>query len=193
MEISIETVEILLLIAAIVAMLARRLKIPYTVGLVLAGIGLAFFPFAPNITITKDLIFTFFLPPLIYEAALYIRWKELRRDFLVITAYATLGVILSAALTAVGMRFFANWQWQSAALFGALIAATDPVSVIASFKEAGVHGRLRLLVEAEPQAESTQAYLAVLSHVMLHAPSFSLRGGTREILRGIIARGLGLR
>ena len=51
----------------------------------------------------------------------------------------------------------------------------------------------RLLIDAEPQAESTQNYLAVLSHVMMHAPSFSLRGGTREILRGIIARGLGLR
>lgn len=51
----------------------------------------------------------------------------------------------------------------------------------------------RLLVEAEPEANSTRDYLAVLSYTMMHAPSFSLRGGTREILRGIIARGLGLR
>lgn len=51
----------------------------------------------------------------------------------------------------------------------------------------------RQLVDAEPDAKSTQAFSAVLAHTMMHAPSFSLRGGAREILRGIIARGLGLR
>jgi alkylation response protein AidB-like acyl-CoA dehydrogenase len=51
----------------------------------------------------------------------------------------------------------------------------------------------RNLVDAEPDASSTQAFAATLAHTMMHAPSFSLRGGTREILRGIIARGLGLR
>ncbi len=51
----------------------------------------------------------------------------------------------------------------------------------------------RQLVDAEPDAQSTQAFAAVLAHTMMHAPSFSLRGGAREILRGIIARGLGLR
>lgn len=51
----------------------------------------------------------------------------------------------------------------------------------------------RQLVDAEPDARSTRDFSAVLAHTMMHAPSFSLRGGTREILRGIIARGLGLR
>jgi monovalent cation:H+ antiporter, CPA1 family len=148
-ELSIERVELLLLIAAIVAMAARRLKIPYTVGLVVAGITLALFPLTPDITITKELVFTIFLPPLVYEAALYIRWKELRRDLDIILALATLGVLLSAAVTAAGMHYGVNWSGPSAILFGVLISATDPVSVIATFKEAGVHGRLRLLVEAE--------------------------------------------
>ena len=51
----------------------------------------------------------------------------------------------------------------------------------------------RLLVETEPDRSSTHAFAAVLAHTTMHAPSFSLRGGAREILRGIIARGLGLR
>ncbi len=51
----------------------------------------------------------------------------------------------------------------------------------------------RQLVDVEPDATSTQAFAAVLAHTTMHAPSFSLRGGAREILRGIIARGLGLR
>ena len=74
MNISIEYISTLLLIAAMVAMAARRLKIPYTVGLMLAGIVLAVSPFpSDDIVITKDLIFTIFLPPLIYEAAIYIK------------------------------------------------------------------------------------------------------------------------
>jgi monovalent cation:H+ antiporter, CPA1 family len=150
MNISLEFIAALLLIAAIVAMAARRLKIPYTVGLMLTGIVLAISPFpTDDVEITKDLIFTIFLPPLIYEAAIYIKWQELRRDLPVILTLATVGVLLSAGVTAVGMHYLAGWGWQSAILFGVLIAATDPVSVIATFKEAGVHGRLRLLVEAE--------------------------------------------
>jgi len=132
-----------------VAMLARRLKIPYTVGLVLAGIALAIVPFAPAVELTKELILTIFLPPLIFEAALYLRWSELRRDLPVIATLATLGVLLSAGVTALGMWYGAGWDWQSALVFGVLIAATDPVSVIATFKESGVRGRLRLLMEAE--------------------------------------------
>jgi CPA1 family monovalent cation:H+ antiporter len=150
MNISIEYIATFLLIAALVAMAARRLKIPYTIGLMVTGIVLAISPFpSDDIDITKDLIFTIFLPPLIYEAAIYIKWQELRRDLPVILTLATVGVILSAVVTALGMHYWAGWGWQSAILFGVLIAATDPVSVIATFKEAGVHGRLRLLVEAE--------------------------------------------
>src|SRR5688572_7766247 len=150
MNLSIEYIETLLLIAAIVAMAVRRLKIPYTVALILTGIVLAVSPFpSDDIEITKELIFNIFLPPLIYEAAIYIKWQELRRDLPVILTLATVGVLLSAAVTAAGMHYLAQWEWQSAILFGVLIAATDPVSVIATFKEAGVHGRLRLLVEAE--------------------------------------------
>ena len=149
MDLTIENVEFLLLIAALVAMVAQRVKIPYTVGLVLAGIALSFFPFGPRLELSKELIFTILLPPLIFEATLFIRWRELIYNLPVILVFATIGVVFSAILTIAGMVYLAGWAWQSAAVFGILIAATDPVSVIATFKEAGVHGRLRLLVEAE--------------------------------------------
>lgn len=149
MEITIENLEVLLLIAALVAMVARRIRIPYTVILVVTGIALSFLPFIPEIELSKELIFMALLPPLIFEATLFIRWKELIHNLPVIIVFATIGVVLSALLTSIGMVYLAGWAWQSAALFGILIAATDPVSVIATFKDAGVHGRLRLLVEAE--------------------------------------------
>jgi monovalent cation:H+ antiporter, CPA1 family len=146
---TIERVEILLLVAAVVAMLARRLHVPYSIGLVVAGIALTLLPYSPNVELTKQLVFTAFLPPLIFEAAFHLRWGELRKDLPVILTLATVGVLLSAAATAIGMHYLAQWTWISALVFGVLIAATDPVSVIATFKEAKVLGRIRLLVEAE--------------------------------------------
>jgi CPA1 family monovalent cation:H+ antiporter len=149
MALLIGQVEIVLLVTAIVGMLARRLRIPTTAGLVVAGLGLALLPGTIEITLTKELIFDAFLPPLVFEAALYISWIELRKDLAVILTLATLGVLLTAGATTAGMHYLLQWSWEGAALFGILIAATDPVSVIATFKEAGVRSRLRLLLEAE--------------------------------------------
>ncbi|MDE2429762.1 MAG: cation:proton antiporter, partial [Burkholderiales bacterium] len=149
MEIHIESIELLLLIASLVAMLARRLNFPYTVGLLLAGITLSFLPFVPSIKLTKELIFSGLLPPLIFEAALFLRWDELRKVLPSTLIFATFGMLLSALVTGAGMMLLLDWPPVAAAIFGVLIAATDPVSVIATFKDAGVKGTLRILVEAE--------------------------------------------
>ena len=154
-------------------MLARRLHVPYSVGLVFAGIALALLPFSPNIELTKQLVFTLFLPPLIFEAAFQLRWRELRKDLLVIVTLATIGVVLSAAATAIGMRYLAQWTWISAIVFGVLIAATDPVSVIATFKDAKVPGRVRLLVEAESLFNDATAAVA-FTIVLLFASGQSI-------------------
>ncbi len=87
----------------------------------------------------------------------------------------------------------------SRSVAGMLQAGADPALQAAMVKELGttleqeIPEIARLLIAGEPSAETTDTFLAVLAHTMLHAPSFSLRGGTREILRGMIARGLGLR
>ena len=141
--------QVVLLTGAIVAIVARRLRIPYTVGLVVAGFLLAVLHVQLGLTFSRELLFDVLLPPLIFEAALYIRWSDLRRDLVLIGTLATVGVVLSALVTAAVMHFAIGWDLAAAAVFGVLIAATDPVSVIASFKEARVRGRLRLLVEAE--------------------------------------------
>ncbi len=156
----IEQIELLILVGAITAIVARRLRIPYTVGLVVAGVVIAILNIGIKVDFSKDLLFNVLLPPLIFEAALYINWKELRKDLPVIVTYATAGVLLSAGVTAVFMHFAVGWSWQAAILFGTLIAATDPVSVIATFKEAKVEGRLRLLVEAESLFNDSTAAVA---------------------------------
>ena len=185
----------LLLIAGVVAMLARRFRVPYSVGLVITGSILSFFPFFSDVPLTKDLIFNVFLPPLVFEAAIQIHWKELRKQFPVLLMLVTVGLCLSAAVTALGMRYLAGWEWVSALLFGALIAATDPVSVIATFKEAGVHGRLRLLVEAESllnDGMAAVAFAVILAAVAGSTPSISSIAGTLvvTIAGGVLCGGM---
>jgi len=163
---TIEQIGVLMLVAAVVAMLARRLRVPYSIGLVIAGIGLALLPFTPRVELTKGLIFTAFLPPLIFEAVIHLRWRDLRKDLLVILVLATVGVLLAAGVTGAGMHYMVGWGWMAAIIFGVLISATDPVSVIATFKDTGVKGRVRLLVEAESlfnDCTAAVAYAIVLA------------------------------
>jgi CPA1 family monovalent cation:H+ antiporter len=176
----IETIEIILLIGAVVAIIARRFKVPYTVGLVVAGIILAILPLGLHIELSKELLFKVLLPPLIFEAALYIHWRELKRDLLPVVTFATVGVLLSAGITAAFMHFIIGWDWTMAALFGVLIAATDPVSVIATFKEAKVEGRLRLLVEAESLFNDSTAAVA-FAIVLMFAMGQSMSVGNAAI------------
>jgi monovalent cation:H+ antiporter, CPA1 family len=174
MELTVQNGAFLLLIAVVVAMLTQKLNLPYSAGLVAAGIFLAFSRFSPAITLTKDLLFTVLLPPLIFQAAFYIEWRHLRRDLGVILVLATLGVVLSAGITTLGMHYLASWQWEGALAFGVLIAATDPVSVIATFQEAGARGRLPLLIEAESlfnDGTAAVAFAMVLDLVQGHSPT----------------------
>jgi CPA1 family monovalent cation:H+ antiporter len=136
-------------VAVIVAIIARRVHLPYTVGLVFTGIGLAVGGLETGAMLTHDFIFDVVLPPLLFESALSIRWCELRRDMLPVVALSTLGVVISAVVVAAGMVEFLAWPASPAIVFGALIAATDPIAVLAMFKDIGIKGRLRLLVESE--------------------------------------------
>jgi len=143
------SITLLLIVSALVALAARRLHVPYTVGLVAAGAGLALAHVHTGVALTGHLLFSALLPPLLFEAALSLSWAELRRDALPILTLATAGVVISALVVAAGMTLLVHWPWPAALAFGVLLAATDPVSVLATFKESGVVGRLRLLVEAE--------------------------------------------
>ncbi|WP_428540350.1 cation:proton antiporter [Rhodopila sp.] len=146
---SIYSLGLLLLIATVVAMVSRRLRLPYSVGLVIAGIGLALLPKTVELPLTRDLIFNIFLPPLVFEAALQLEWGAFRWNLPLTLGLAFPGVVIAAAFVAVGMHFAIGWSWIGSALFGVLIAATDPVSVIASFREMKVAPRLSMIVESE--------------------------------------------
>lgn len=153
-----EEVLLLLLIGCVVGMSARRYRLPYTLALVVAGIALGFV--GPEqlqaFELSADVLFTFLLPALLFEAALHVNLAEFRRDAWVIGTLAVVGVAIAAAATGAltylglattGLR--PGFGWGEAFLFGSVIAATDPISVLALFRELGVGRRLYMLVEGE--------------------------------------------
>jgi CPA1 family monovalent cation:H+ antiporter len=148
-EIDFNSLGLLLIVAALVAMISRRIGLPYTAGLVLAGVALAFAPIGEALPLSRDLIYTVFLPPLIFEAALQLEWRSFREQLPLTAVLACLGVVLAGALTAAGMHGLLGWSWLGAGFFGVLIAATDPVAVIAAFKEMRAEPRLSMVVESE--------------------------------------------
>src|SRR5437868_2236683 len=147
--VSLAPIGALLLVACLIAMLSRRLGMPYIVGLVVAGFLIALLPNSPNLPLSRDLIFNILLPPLVFEAALQLDWKRFRDELVLTLTLAFLGVGIAAAVVAGGMHWLVGWSWIGAALFGVLIAATDPVSVIASFREMGCQPRVSMVVESE--------------------------------------------
>lgn len=146
----------LLTVAVIAESLCRRLPIPYTVFLVIIGIVLA--EVSPQVEVlhpisefklTPELVFFLFLPALVFESALNLDPRQLLKDIIPIISLAVPALLLTTAFVGLGMWWLLDFNLIIALLFGALIAATDPVAVVSLFKELGVPKRLMTLVEGE--------------------------------------------
>jgi len=138
----------LLLVVALVAMAVRRLRIPYIVTLVAAGLFLTLrSPF--RVELTPELILTLFVPPLVFEAAFHLNFNELRRNLFSVLTFAIPGVILTTLIVGGILARTVTISLPLALLFGALISATDPLAVVATFRKLGVPARLTVLIEGE--------------------------------------------
>jgi len=140
---------LLLAIAALVAIASRRIRVPYTVALVLMGLVLSFFPNPFIFDASGDLILAILVPPLLFEATLQIKWEKFRKDIVPILLLAVIGTFLGAIIVGEIVTWVLDVPLLAAFAFGALISATDPVAVISFFRTLGVSKRLGLLVEGE--------------------------------------------
>lgn len=138
----------LLFIAVAVGILARQLRLPYTIGLVLMGLALAARG-RLSLSVPPNLILALLVPPLIFEAAFHLNFNELRRNLAPILIFAVPGVILTTFLVGAAVSFGTGLSLSIALVFGALVSATDPVSIIALFRSLGVPKRLQVLLEGE--------------------------------------------
>ena len=128
----------LLAFAAVIGVLAKFIKVPYTIALVLAGLVVAVFGAAPDgVVITHELILVLLFPPLLFQAGLHLDIALLQKKAVPVVILAIPGVLVSTVLVAVAVRpFLGDSAWIPALLFGAMLAPTDPISVLATLKNA---------------------------------------------------------
>lgn len=182
-----ETIFILLfVVATAVAIAVQRLAVPYTVALVCTGIVLGLLHAFEAPHLTKTLLFSVFLPGLLFEAAFHIDFKQFWRNRLAISSLALPGVVVAIALTAMiltpvadALHFVQGFTWKHALVFGALISATDPIAVVAIFRNLGVPRRLSVLLEGESLLNDGVA-------IVLFTLSLALVAGTEVTTGGLI-------
>jgi len=143
-------------VASIVAIATRWLRVPYTIALVVAGLVLGNTEALSAPQLTKELLFALFLPGLVFEAAFHLDFELFWANKYSIHGLAIPGLVAAIFLTAAvlvpvvaGLGFEHDFTFLHGLLFAALIAATDPIAVVALFKSLGVPKRLNVLIEGE--------------------------------------------
>ena len=176
------SILILLIIASIVAIIAEKFNLPYTIALVSVGLFFGIQKFLNVPHLSKNLLYFVFLPPLIFQSAIHLRFDDLKRDFPVIITLVIPGVVLSTIVTAFVFVIMGNEVLNEnipfivGLLFGAAVAATDPVAVINIFEKLGVPKRLRFLVDSESllnDGTSIVIFTIILEMIIKHSTSYS--------------------
>jgi CPA1 family monovalent cation:H+ antiporter len=186
---------VLLLIAALFRGIAKQLRLPFTVVLVLAGIGLSylggshsqFLPAWHNLELSPSLILYVFLPSLIFESAFNLDARELRDNLGPVLMLAVPGLLVSTLAIGLIVWAAAGIPFTASLLLGAILSATDPVAVIAVFRRLGAPLRLRVLVEGESLFnDATSLVLARLILGVVVAGSVSERAVAGGALNFIV-------
>ena len=160
---AVEAVFLLLLVfVAVFAGLARPLKVPYPILLVVAGLVLTFVPGMPRIGLDPNVVFLVFLPPLLYSAAWTLSWREFQRNFASIAMLAV-GLVF---FTVVGLGMAAGsllpgFDWRSGVLLGAVVAATDAIAATSIARRVGLPQRIVDILEAESLVNDGTGLLAL--------------------------------
>ena len=179
---SLEAIFLLLLVfVAVFAGLARQLKIAYPILLVIAGLALSLLPGMPRIGLDPNLVFLVFLPPLLYSAAWTLSWREFQRNFVSIAMLAV-GLVL---FTVVGLAFAAGsllpgFDWRSAVLLGAVVAATDAIAATSIARRVGLPQRIVDLLEAECLVNDGTGLLALQFGLLM-----LMTGRTPSVVEGV--------
>lgn len=153
-----------------------------------AGLALGALQIVAAPHLTKELVFAVFLPGLVFEAAFHLRFADVKRDGTALIALAIPGVGIALALTAAVLVLASKalgladaFDWRQALVFGSLIAATDPIAVVALFRSLGAPSRLTTLVEAESLLNDGTAIvffsliLAATTGAAISAPALALK------------------
>lgn len=159
-----ENYSIVLTILAIIiflAVFAEKVKLPYPVLLIVAGIGLGCIPALPHIELNPEIVLLIFLPPLLYDAAFNIRFDEFRTHLHTISTLAIGLVFMTAGGIAVIARYcIPGMTWPLAFVLGAILSATDAVAAIGITKGLGLSHKTNTILEGESLVNDASALIA---------------------------------
>jgi Na+/H+ antiporter len=192
---AVETVILLLLVlVAGFAVVARRLKVPYPIVLVLAGLVISFVPRIPRVPLDPNVVFVVFLPPLLYASAWTMSWREFRRNSVVIGLLAV-GLV---GFTVWGVaefsdRFITALDWKAGFLLGAVVSTTDAIAATSIAKSIGLPRRIVDILEGESLLNDATGLLAleIGLGIILRGQMPTVGEGAARLLY-LIAGGLGI-
>lgn len=144
------TVIVLLAVVTALAEITDKIRIPYPILLVLAGIGIGLFPGLPHVELHHEVVFLIFLPPILYAAAWTTSWRDFKKAKRPITLLATGCVIFSTCAVAwIAHSFIPGFGWPEAFVLGAIISPPDAVAAGAATKGLEIPKRVTTILEGE--------------------------------------------
>jgi CPA1 family monovalent cation:H+ antiporter len=147
-------------------------SIPYTLLLVIVGLALSFIDIR-LVNLSPELILEIFLPPLLFEAAWNTRWRDLKSHSIPVLLFTIGGVIISIVGVAFPLSLLTSLPLTIALLVGASLSSTDPIAVVALFKDLGASRKLLVLMEGESLFNDG---IAVVAFVVLVGLTMGMKG-----------------
>jgi Na+/H+ antiporter len=155
-----EIICTLLIVVAALAILAKKVGLPYPVLLVIGGLALGFVPGLPAVELEPDVVFLFLLPPLLYPAALFTSWRDFRTNLSPILLLAIGLVLLTTAFVAVVAHTLTGLPWAAAFVLGAIISPPDAVAATAVTSRLRVPRKIVTVLDGESLVNDATALVA---------------------------------
>jgi len=195
----VETVQILVLLLAVVAavaVVAARLEIPPAILLVIAGVILALIPGLPSVELAPELVLLLVLPPVIYSAAVSMSWNEFRFNLRPISLLAVGCVVFTTVAVAAATHWLLGLPWPVGFVLGAIVSPPDAVAPLSILRRMQLPRRILVVLEGEGLANDATAlilYRFAVAAVSAGVFSFGQAAGTFvAIVVGEILWGIGV-
>jgi monovalent cation/hydrogen antiporter len=153
---------LLLLFVVFFGALARKLKLPYPIVLVIAGLVLGFIPGTPHLSMNPDVVFLVFLPPLLYSAAWFTSWRDFKYNIVSILflAFGLVGFTV-AGVAIFAPHIFGGFDWRLGFVLGAVVATTDAIAATSIANRIGLPKRIVDILEGESLVNDASGLLAL--------------------------------
>jgi monovalent cation/hydrogen antiporter len=189
-----EIICTLLIVVAALAILAKKVELPYPVLLVIGGLALGFVPGLPGLQLQPDVVFLFLLPPLLYPAAVFTSWRDFRANLRPILLLAIGLVLLTTAFVAIVTHALTGLPWPAAFVLGAIISPPDAVAATAITSRLRVPRVIVTVLDGESLVNDATALVAYrFAIAAMMSGTFSLPEAVgRFLLVAVGGTGIGL-